>query len=72
MFRKKALSLPLAINSFIGDVASYTDAWIETNSREAYMSFASSVLRAILSHDVILLHVHEVVDSNDNHLKLNK
>ena len=43
-----------------------------SNSRDAYMSFASSVLRAILSHDVILLHVHEVVDSNDNHLKLNK
>ena len=32
----------------------------------------SSVLRAILSHDVILLHVHEVIDSNVDHLKLNK
>jgi hypothetical protein len=43
-----------------------------SNSRDAYMSFASSVLRAVLSHDVILLHIHEVVDSNDNHLHLNK
>lgn len=42
----------------------YNDSvgWL-SNSRDAYMSFVSNVLFAIKQHDVILLHIHEVVEN---------
>lgn len=41
-----------------------------SNSRDAYMSLASNILETIKRHDVVLLHIHEVV--SDDHLNLIK
>ena len=40
------------------------------NSRDAYMSLASNILETIKRHDVVLLHIHEVVEND--HLNLIK
>ena len=41
-----------------------------SNSRDAYMSLSSNILETIKRHDVVLLHINEVV--SDDHLNLIK